>query len=221
MGSLLAGSYSLTEPSGTWTIHCSWLQISSSHPCVCRMTVPQHPHTSWLKAGNWSQLLVVWVTFPSAALRAQDRADPVTKNEKGQPQGPRVIVSDRGYLLNFGTVASLGIQLKQKGSYGLFALLISLLQQLLRFCVPGDPWGGSNHSQHCHWDVVSWHATKEKDNSIPCKMKGTKAYGTSHWRNRHFSLFFPGVKHCLTSLRPLRSWFFEAPSTGLDMRYNF
>lgn len=125
--------------------------------------------------------------------------------KKGQPRGARLIVSDRGCLLHFGSADSLGIQLKQKDSCGLFALLILLLQQLLGFCVPGDPWGCSSRSQHCHWDVVSWGASKEKDNLIPFKMEGTKAYRTSHWRNRHFHLF-SGTKNCLISLRPLKSW---------------
>lgn len=35
------------------------------------------------------------------------------------------------------------------------------------------------------------------------------------------SVFFSGAKNCLTSLRPLKSQLFEAPSTGLDMRCNF
>lgn len=64
------------------------------------MTVPQHLHASRLKAGNWSQLPVVWAIFPSAALRTQDGAAPVIKSEKRTAVGSQTCCSGRGDLLH-------------------------------------------------------------------------------------------------------------------------
>lgn len=115
MTSLPVGSYSLQACK---PFHCSWSQISSSRPCVCSMTIPQHLHASWIKTGNWSQLLVAWVKFSSATFRAQDRGDPVIKSEKRTAPGSQTYCFLNYNILHFETVATLGIQLKQNDSSG-------------------------------------------------------------------------------------------------------